>query len=126
MDLSPVINALQQIINWGLGKLQEYLGNFSETQWLLLILGITITAVATYHAWKAQRMATYKLSIWGAKLGLTLIVLAFAWPWAVDLYNSAMQVTGNPILSVMAVLAGGFLGYNIIKLLFRKRKEVVA
>ena len=125
MDLTPVINALQQIINWGLAKLHEYLGSFTEIQWLLLILGGFIVAVCIHYAWKATRPATYKLAVWGAKLGLTLVVLAFAWPYAVDLYNSAMNYTGNPIISAMAVIAGGFLGYNVIKLLFRKKKEVM-
>jgi len=125
MDLTPVINALQQIINWGLAKLHEYLGSFTEIQWLLLILGGFIVAVSIYYAWKAVRPATYKLAVWGAKLGLTLVVLAFAWPYAVDLYSTAYQYTSNPILSAMAVLVGGFLGYNIVKLLF-KRKKVVA
>ncbi len=117
---------INQLINEVLNRLLGYIAGFSETQWLLLILGAFITIVSIYYAWKAVRPASYKLSVMGAKVGLTLIVLAFAWPWAKEIYESAMQYTGNPVLSILAVFAGGFLGYRIIMLLFKRRKEVVA
>jgi len=116
---------INQLINEVINRLLGYLADFSETQWLLLVLGIFITLVSIYYAWKSVRPASYKLSIMGAKIGLTLIVIAFAWPWAKEIYEAAMQYTGNPILSILAVFAGGFLGYGIIMLLFKRKKEVM-
>jgi len=116
MDPGAVIVAIQQLFNYALAKLAEYTSNFSNIQWLLLIGGICIVATALYAAWKSYRPMSFKASLIAAKIGLTMVVLTFAWPYASELYETAVSATGNPLYGFIAIIIGSFLGYNIAKI----------
>ena len=117
MDIGLILTIIQQLFNYAIGKLAEYTSSFNDIQWFLLIGGGALVAIALYAAWKSYRPMSYKLSISIAKLGLTMIVLAFAWPYACELYNTAVQYTGNPVYGFIAIILGSFLGYNIAMLI---------
>jgi len=123
MDWQLIIDALKNAVNFMYAEFVEYTSTFNEMQWMLLISGSILVTLSLYAAWKAFKPMKYKIALMFAKLGLIMIVLAFAWPCAVDLYNTALQLTGNPLTAVMFVVLGGFIGYNTIKMILTRGEK---
>lgn len=96
---------------------------FEPVQWLLLIMGVSLITLGIYSAWKSYRIMSYSISVKVAKFGFSLIVIAFAWDNIRWIYETAIEMTGNPILAFALILAGGFLGINTLKLLLAGGKK---
>ena len=111
------------ILTFLVDKLKAITEGWSTTQYILLAGGVTVTIYAMLRAYHAVKIGSYKLWSMVAKLGLSIVVLAFAYPYAVDLYNSAEQLTGSPLYGILAILAGVFFGYNTVKMLLSKPKS---
>ncbi len=111
------------ILAFVIGKIKAITEGWSTTQYALLAGGIVVTIYAMLRAYHAVKIGSYKLWSMIAKLGLSIIVLAFAYPYALDLYNSAEQLTGSPLYGLLAILAGVFFGYNTVKMLLSKPKS---
>ncbi|AGK60951.1 hypothetical protein Asulf_00947 [Archaeoglobus sulfaticallidus PM70-1] len=102
-----------KLLDW----IKEKIAMFEPVQWMLFLIGATLVGFGLYSAWKSYRIASYSISVKVAKFGFTLIVISFAWDNIKWIYETAMQMTGNPVLAFVLILAGGFLGINTIKLL---------
>jgi len=117
------IQLIRDGLNFFIQWLEGQVAQFREPQWLLLSLGVALAVVAIVMAVRAKRMFSWWMASKIFKVAAFMIILAFAWPWAEELYNYALEATGNPILSLGAVVLGGFLGYNLVLNLLKRAKR---
>ncbi|MCE4601268.1 MAG: hypothetical protein F7C38_06875 [Desulfurococcales archaeon] len=113
-----------QIINNIIEYFKQLTSDWTQLQWALLLAGIVVAVYAVFKALRASRIGSYKLWMMTFKIGFSLVVLAFAWPYALDLYNTAVELTGSPIYGFLSIILGVFFGYNVMKAVLRGKKNV--
>ena len=104
------MNPLTFLINY----IKEETAGWNTYQWALLAGGLLVAGYALARALRASRIGSYKVWMLVFKAGFSLIVLAFAWPYAQDLYNTAVSLTGSPLYGVLSIILGVFFGYNVV------------
>lgn len=124
MDWGLIFESIKNAFDIVAKKFVDITSTWSEFQWMLFGVGLFLLIVSVIQAMRAKKIFSYKLATFGIKVSFTLIVLAFAWPYAIDLYNTAKEVFGNPVVAFGVVLVGGIFGYNIVKLLLMRRSKV--
>ena len=113
------MNPLSFLINY----IKEETAGWSTYQWALLLGGVIVAGYALARALRASRIGSYKLWMLAFKAGFSLIVLAFAWPYVQDLYNTAVELTGSPLYGVLSIILGVFFGYNVVMKMLRGKRN---
>ncbi len=113
------MNPLSFLINY----IKEETAGWNELQWALLLGGLVVAGYALIRALRASRIGSYKLWMLTFKAGFSLIVLAFAWPYAQDLYNTAVGLTGSPLFGFLSIILGVFFGYNVVMKMLRGKSR---
>ena len=120
MDLNALLAGLWNIVMLVIAWVQEHLQ--TQEQQLIFAAGLVLILFSAYAAWRARKIAGYKLAVFGIKVGFALLFLAIGWPNAKQLYQDAVAYFGNPLAGLLAVFAAGIFGYEIIARLIPKKK----
>lgn len=120
MDVGAIIAGLQSVISFVLGYISSHV--HSEEQWMLLGAGALLIVLGAYSAWRARKIASYKLSVLMVKIGFALVFLAIGWDNARAIYNDAVAAFGSPLAGILAVFASGMIGYELIKAIIRRKQ----
>lgn len=94
--------------------IKQVTSGWNELQWALLLAGIVVAGYAVIRALRASRIGSYKLWMLVFRAGFALVVLAFAYPYAVEIYNTAVGLTGSPLFGFLSIILGVFFGYNVV------------
>ena len=120
MDINAIIAGLQNVVALVIAWVTAHLQ--SQEQWAIFAVGVALVAIGVYSAWRARKIASYKMSIFIVKLGFGLMMLAIGWNNAKAIYEQALAAFGNPAIALMAVFMAGIVGYEVIAKLIPKKK----
>ena len=120
MDVNAVLVGVWNVVMFVASWLQEHLQ--TQEQWVIFVAGVSLILVGAYSAWRARKIASYKLSVFSVKLGFALIFLALGWSNAKEIYSSATQYFGSPAAGFFFVFLSGVLGYEIVSRILPRKK----